>query len=229
MDKEILRIVIIATGLVVVLGMIAWSYLKGKKVEFERDLVDENAPLNFDELLTGSSGSPAQPDLDDFDIIPRGPVNSTSQADRYFESDELEEESPEHTTRLVTPSIIQFSLVAEADEGFNGIDLFKAFENVGLEYGSMKIFERIDTNRLVDFGVACMVEPGTFPDTDLENFYCPGVVFFMQPGELENAQAVFDDFVETMKLLAAELDGVIWDHQKQPLTEEAVQLIYQSL
>jgi cell division protein ZipA len=229
MDKEILRIVIIATGLVVVLGMIAWSYLKGKKVEFERDLVDENAPLNFDELLTGSSGSPAQPDLDDFDIIPRGPVSSTSQADRYFESDELDEESPEHTTRLVTPSIIQFSLVAEADEGFNGIDLFKAFENVGLEYGSMKIFERIDTNRLVDFGVACMVEPGTFPDTDLENFYCPGVVFFMQPGELENAQAVFDDFVETMKLLAAELDGVIWDHQKQPLTEEAVQLIYQSL
>ena len=62
---------------------------------------------------------------------------------------------------------------------------------VGLEYGSLKIFERLDANRLVDFGVACIVEPGTFPDKDLENFYCPGIVFFMQPEALDDAPGRF--------------------------------------
>jgi cell division protein ZipA len=229
MDKEILRIVIIATGLVVIMGMIVWSYLKGKKSERDMNFYDGNIAPEFDELSTANSSAHAVADIDDFDIIPLGPVKSY-KSDRYFEDndDEADDEVVE-TRRFETPTIIQFSLVANADEGFNGTDLVAAFEKVGLEYGSLKIFERLDANRMVDFGVACMVEPGTFPATGLEDFYCPGIVFFMQPGELENAQAVFDDFVETIRLLAAELDGAIWDHQRQPLTDETVQLIRQSL
>lgn len=230
MDKEILRIVIIATGLVVVMGMIVWSYLKGKKSEQERDFYNGNIPPNFDELLTANPASQTVADIDDFDIIPLGPAKSYDKSDRYFEdNDEDADDEIVQSQRFVTPAIIQFSLVANADDGFNGADLSAAFEKVGLEYGSMKIFERLDVNRLVDFGVACMVEPGTFPATDLEDFYCPGIVFFMQPGELENAQAVFDDFIETIRLLAAELDGAIWDHQRQALSDATVQTIRQSL
>ncbi|MGZ5027296.1 MAG: cell division protein ZipA C-terminal FtsZ-binding domain-containing protein, partial [Methylobacter sp.] len=84
-------------------------------------------------------------------------------------------------------------------------------------------------NRLVDFGVACIVEPGTFPEKDLDTFYCPGIVFFMQPEALDDPQAVFDDYIETINLLAAKLDGVILDHRRQPLTEATVQAIRQSL
>jgi cell division protein ZipA len=230
MDKEILRIVIIATGLVVTMGMIFWSYLKGKKAERERNFYDDNAHL-IGESLTNNPAAQSVVDIDDFDIIPLGAAKSFDKSDNYFESDDFDDDDVDvnHAPRLVSPSLIQFSLVANADDGFNGTELFNAFEKVGLEYGSMKIFERVDANRLVDFGVACMVEPGTFPETNLETFYCPGLVFFMQPGELENAQAVFDDFVETIKLLASDLDGVIWDHQRQPLTDETVQLIRQSL
>lgn len=233
MDKEILRIVIIATGLVVTLGMIVWSYLKGKKSERERDLFDDNTQLNFDESLTSHGSLQTKVvDIDDFDIIPLGAVKSFDKSDNYFETDDLDDDEANddhHAPRLVTPSLIQFSLVANADEGFNGVNLVSALKSAGLEYGSLKIFERVDANRLVDFGVACMVDPGTFPSTDLEDFYCPGIVFFMQPGELENAQAVFDDFVETIIVLASELDGVISDHQRKPLTEATVQAIRQSL
>lgn len=228
MDKEILRIVIIATGLVVIMGMIFWSYLKGKKSERERSFYDDDTQPNFMDSLTSQPGT--HTDIDDFDIIPLGAVKAFDKSDKYFEADDFDDdEVVDHSPRLITPSLIQFSLVANADEGFNGTDLIKAFQTVKLEYGSMKIFERVDANRLVDFGVACMVEPGTFPDTNLEDFYCPGIVFFMQPGELENAQAVFDDFVETIKWLASDLDGVIWDHQRQPLTDATVQAIRQSL
>ena len=100
---------------------------------------------------------------------------------------------------------------------------------MGLEYGNLKIYERLDANRLVDFGVACMVEPGTFPDSDLDTFNCPGLVFFMQPGALDDAQAVFDDYIETIQLLAIELDGIILDHHREPLTDATIQSLRQSL
>ncbi|MDD1612878.1 MAG: cell division protein ZipA C-terminal FtsZ-binding domain-containing protein, partial [Methylococcaceae bacterium] len=124
---------------------------------------------------------------------------------------------------------IQFSLVSNQDEGFNGLDLAHAFEIVGLEYGNLNIYERLDSNRMVDFGVASMVPPGTFPEQDLETYYCPGIVFFMQPGELEDAVSVFDDFVQTVVFMATELDGTVLDHEHKPLSETTVELIRRSL
>jgi cell division protein ZipA len=211
------------------MSMIFWSYLKGKKLERERDFYDDNAQLIHDSL-SNSSSAESIAGIDDFDIIPISTAQPFDKSDNYFDEDDIDEDGEDtHTPRLITPSLIQFSLIANADEGFNGVDLVNAFETAGLEYGSMKIYERVDANRLVDFGCACMVEPGTFPETELDEFYCPGLVFFMQPGELENAQAVFDDFVETIILLASVLDGVVWDHQRKLLTEATVQAIRQSL
>ncbi|MGZ8223029.1 MAG: cell division protein ZipA C-terminal FtsZ-binding domain-containing protein [Methylobacter sp.] len=46
---------------------------------------------------------------------------------------------------------------------------------------------------------------------------------------MDDAPAVFDDYVETINTLAAKLDGVILDHRRQPLTEATVQAIRQSL
>ncbi|CAA9891362.1 Cell division protein ZipA [Candidatus Methylobacter favarea] len=231
MDKEILRIVIIATGLVVIIGMLLWAYLKNKKSRRDLDFFSDNDTVShIDESLK------VHTDNDDFDIVPLGSAKHSSGGDkskRYYghhddyEAPEAEEIEP--PPRFVAPAIIQFSLVAKAEQGFKGTDLVNAFELVGLEYGNLKIFERVDANRLVDFGVACMVAPGTFPDKNLESFYCPGLVFFMQPGELDNAQAVFDDYIETIQLLATQLGGVVRDHQSQPLTDATIQLIRQSL
>lgn len=228
MDKEILRIVIIATGMLVVIGMLVVAYIKDKKAQEEMDFYDDDA----DEAL-------AIDDKDDFDIAPLGAATSTRQAhdksDRYYDEDDdtneyyEQDDDVEPPPRAAAPAIIQFSIITKADEDFNGADLVEAFEMVGLEYGSLKIFERLDENRLVDFGVACIVEPGTFPDKDLDKFYCPGIVFFMQPEALDDAPAVFDDYIETINLLAAKLDGVILDHRRQPLTEATVLAIRQSL
>ncbi|MGR9037665.1 MAG: cell division protein ZipA C-terminal FtsZ-binding domain-containing protein, partial [Gammaproteobacteria bacterium] len=143
------------------------------------------------------------------------------------EAFDLDDEEP--PPRFSVPDIIQFSVVAKTEEGFNGVDLANAFRLAGLEFGTLKIYERLDPNRLVDFGVASMVSPGTFPEDNLESFYCPGIVFFMQPSQLEDASAVFEDYVETIQLVAAELEGEIRDHQRQPLTDATVQLIRQSL
>jgi cell division protein ZipA len=223
MDKELLRIVIIATGLLIIMGMLAWSYIKNKKSQEEMDFYDEqkfrshrNNPLPIaDEKMDSVPVDEAAVDHHYYD-----------QEDAIYEPEEDEIEPP---PREAVPAIIQFSLIAKADEGFNGIDLVNAFGIVGLEYGNLKIYERLDANRLVDYGVACMVEPGTFPDSNVESFFCPGLVFFMQPAALDDAQAIFDDYIETIQLLAIELDGLILDHHRQPLTDATIQSLRQSL
>ncbi|MGZ8180831.1 MAG: cell division protein ZipA C-terminal FtsZ-binding domain-containing protein [Methylobacter sp.] len=232
MDKEILRIVIIATGMVVVIGMLVWAYIKDKKAQENMELYDDDEIDYADESLEIDS---------DFDITPLGAAKSNGgihahdKSDRYYDEDDEDDnyyeqdDDVEPPPRAAAPAIIQFSIITKADEDFNGADLVEAFKMVGLEYGSLKIFERLDANRLVDFGVACIVEPGTFPDKDLDQFYCPGIVFFMQPEALDDAPAVFDDYIETINLLAAKLDGVVLDHRRQPLTEATIQAIRQSL
>lgn len=150
--------------------------------------------------------------------------------DAKSKSSELQEEAEEPIQpRFIAPEIIQFRVLAKTPEGFNGLDMLKAFRIAQLEYGNLKIFERYDDNRLVDFGVLCMVDPGTFPDHDVDQFYCPGLVFFMQPALVDDAVRVFDDFLEAINIVAVELDGTLLDHEKKPLTNATIKMIRQSL
>lgn len=230
MDKEVLRIVIIATGLLVILVMLLWSFIKNRR----------QTPR--DEDVSGKPNTGYQSPLfdgdDDYEVIPLGSKSSSSYddvkqgpvapVDFAYDEDSQDFDEPLEP-RFSAPAIIQFSLIANADEGFNGADLDHAFNVAGLEYGSLKIYERLDPNRLVDFGVACMVEPGIFPEQGMEHFYTPGLVFFMQPEALDDAQSVFDDYVQTIQYLAKELDGEILDHERKPLTQATVQKLRQSL
>lgn len=218
MDKELLRLVIVVLGGAVILSMVMWSLFKNKNSRRKIDFYDKRNPLeNIDPSLLLNT------DNDDFDIVPIG-----SAVEREIASDPItiaseKEYQAKQLKQTELPDVIQFSVVAVADEGFNGKDLQQAFKQVGLEYGSMQIFERLDENRRVDFAVASMVEPGTFPETGLETFNSPGIVFFIQPGELENPLAIFDEFIQTIDLLATELNGIKWDHNRQPLSEETIQ------
>ncbi|MDD2723518.1 MAG: cell division protein ZipA C-terminal FtsZ-binding domain-containing protein [Methylovulum sp.] len=278
MDKELLRVVIIASGLIIIVGMLAWHFFKNKK-SFQGTMffgnLDIKGKIN-DALVVHT-------DNDDFDIVPKDrkklidtdellekiklktkpkPKSKRLQPEQEQVSDpapgqepepdqtgqmfddfddefdfadseyfvpgkELEEEALEQ--RFIAPEIIQFSVLAKSAEGFNGLDLLKAFRIAQMEYGSLRIFERLDANRLVDFGVACLVASGTFPDHDLDEFYCPGLVFFMQPAVLDDPVKVFDDFLEAINIVAVELDGNLLDHERKPLTNSTIQLIRQSL
>ncbi|KJV07788.1 cell division protein ZipA C-terminal FtsZ-binding domain-containing protein [Methylocucumis oryzae] len=244
MDKELLRVVIIATGLFVILIMLAWHYFKNRKSPEESDfLFEQNFVDDIDESLIVHNEN------DDFDIVPIKPkstaaVEPEQEHDELFFADEaftdsfhyepadIEQEEAEHeepTPRFVAPEIIQFSIVAKHEHGFNGADLINAFRIAHLHYGAMQIFERLNAQNQMLYGVACMVEPGTFPNTDLEDFYCPGIVFFMQPGLLDEPLSVFDDLLEAIHIVATQLDGDILDHARKPLNNHTIQLIRQSL
>lgn len=234
MDKELLRVVIILIGMLVMIGMVLWHFFKSLRERREADYFEDNAyDVGGEELDVEEEDEFDAFPLDvvvdgdallDDEAIKPTPKDPVSQALRRDPA------KPASTaSRYELPALIEFSIVARSDLGFNGEELFEAFERVGLKYGSVKVFERIDQNRMVDFAVASMVDPGTFPDTDLEDFYCPGIVFFMQPREVDKPMAVFDDFIETIDILAEELDGVVWDNQRQPLTAETIAQFRQML
>lgn len=224
MDKELLRIVIIAIGVTVIVIMVLWNVYKNQRPRREIDFYDKGNPLdNIDESLIIKTGN----DDFDIDVVPLGSAIDEERvpdpvSEPKKQKKQQQQQQQEQINSIELPKIIQFSIVAVADKGFNGNDLVESFKRVGLEYGSMKIFERVDDQRRVDYAVASMVEPGTFPDTDLESFVSPGIVFFLQPGELDKPLAVFDDFIQTINLLATTLDGVKWDHNRQPLSEETI-------
>ncbi len=68
-----------------------------------------------------------------------------------------------------------------------------------------------------------MIEPGTFPDADFELYDFPGLVFFLQPNEVDKPLSVFNELIETMGRIENQLKGVILDHNRQPLTEKTLQ------
>ena len=207
MDKELLRWVIVLFGVLVMIIMILWHFIKTLRNRPDISELQEDEFEDEDEI----EAFDIEEDEDEFSVIPHDLIDAPQ----------------EQLTEL--PALIEFSVVAREDEGFNGLDLLDAFERAGLIYGSVKVFERIDEQRLVDFAVASMLEPGTFPEADMEDYFCPGIVFFMQPRELDDPAKVFEDFIDTIDQLADELDGVVWDNQRQPLSDETVEKFRQCL
>ncbi len=218
MDKEILRIIIISTGLLIIMGILLWSYLKNTKTRQNMGFYDDELPKK----------PPRREPLaeEDEEIITASVASDLSNYDDEGEYD-YDYESP--PPRAVAPEIIQFSIISRSQHGFNGEDLVAALEAAGLTYGSNKIYEKLDANRLVDFGVACMTGSGTFPSSNLEHFHCPGIILFMQPSVLEDPVAVFDNYIDTIDMLTTDLDGMVWDNNKELLTIETVRAIRRSL
>ncbi|MCX7087252.1 MAG: cell division protein ZipA C-terminal FtsZ-binding domain-containing protein [Methylococcales bacterium] len=249
MDKELLRVVIIATGLIIIIGMLLWGYFRNQHgSEEEAFLKDQQAEdgeglfsgiaHTFKSLLARTKKSAYTRDAS-VKLNPKhkpsvdSGLRALSTAESALKStsaqDEADDSAEQDAFKQHLPRLIQLSIVAKTEHGFNGADLDNIFNSVGLEYGSVKVYERLDIHRGVDFSVASMVNPGTFPDTDLESFYTPGISFFMQPQTLADPSAVFDDLVLTIDLLATELDGIIWDADRNVLTDYTFNAIRASL
>lgn len=303
MDKDILRIVIISLGILIMLGMVMWSFFKNKKPQRNK-FYNKKDPLGkIDDSLIISTEN------DNFDVVPLGTVsdyelspdmdpifnNTTEYQEKEFKdyevealdtdigketsldidnnyspeivensslkikngfSPEMEEqfkserqdnianelgiddfedigfnqnELEEKESNFEVPSVIQIHVFALDYEGFKGKDLLDVFQESKLEYGSVKIFERLDEKRRVDFAVASMVEPGTFPETEMESFSCPGIVFFLQPAVLDNPLEIFDEFISTIDKIAKKLDGVKLDQHREPLSKETIRMIRKGL
>jgi cell division protein ZipA len=235
MDRDTVRIILAVLGGIAIAGVYVWGRYKDKLLDFLHRRGE------YDELAYDEEESPDEPDtsydpmqLDDREaerlILP--PIDDEDEVVPAPARTPAPRASREQTrtASLGAPFLIQLSVVAGADDYFNGEDLRDALVELDLIYGDMGIYHRYDREyREPLFSIASLVEPGTFPIDDMEHFECPGIVLFFQPPQVSDPLAVFDDLVNTCHELAVRLNGIEWDENRQPLTDEKIDQMRQRL
>ena len=242
MDRDTVRLLLIISALIVLAGIYLWGRfsrplldrLRGKPdldLPFDHDTgdaPDEDMVDLFEEeirVITPGSGGRREPQLSGLD---------------FDEPDALDlERLPEHNDAETAPEpaaspnpgdsaggapfLIQISVVAGPGRFFHGPDLKQALLDVDLLFGDMGIFHRYNrelTQTL--FSVASLVEPGTFPIDDMDDFECPGIVLFFQTARVSDPLDIYDDLVNTSRELAQRLHGIQWDETRQPLSASKI-------
>ena len=231
LDSQTLRWMLGVVGAIIIAAVYIWGRYKNKVLDFV------NQRGEFDELGLGDDRPRKQPQPKPQPIRTSGGIAAIPDAKPKASMDELDDneyfslddnaasalETAPRTAPLGAPFLIQISVVANDDEFFDGEELRDALADLRLIHGDMGIYHRYDRDlRNPLFSVASLVEPGTFPVQDMANFYCPGVVLFFQPPQVDDPIAVFDDLVTTCHELALRLNGLEWDEKRQPLSYEKI-------
>ncbi len=103
-----------------------------------------------------------------------------------------------------------------------GPDLARGLQLLGFCFGDMSIYHRhleMNGQGEVLFSLVNMVKPGTFDPDTLSRFSTPGVSLFMQLPPSGRAVAQFDLMVRAADKLAGEVNGLLMDQERRPLTE----------
>jgi cell division protein ZipA len=100
------------------------------------------------------------------------------------------------------------------DRGFDGPDIVRSMNSVGLRFGDMGIFHHYGAGELRAevplFSVANIVEPGNFDLQKIDEFTTPGLALFLRlPGPLDGP-VTFELFLNTGQRLAEALAGDLY-------------------
>lgn len=198
------------------------------QIDFEQDelglpkqpVVAEEVPMSVAEELAA--------ELEEVTSTPPSPSSSGTVAASETESAEvpvlrnIAGLADENSNR---DKLVMLYLVADKDKTYQGPDLVEAMEETGLAYGARKLFDRVahtgetQSNGVVVYSIANIVEPGFFELEGIEHFSTPGLTIFMLlPGPLDGITA-YEDLIATAWQLMQKLGGSLLDGDRQPLTD----------
>jgi len=139
--------------------------------------------------------------------------------DAVVDSDHFQNADPS-----IPAMILQINVVAKADD-FEGPDILRVMQGVGMHPGDMNIFHRRDGSAgsgPVLFSMASMVEPGVFPLNAMEEFKTPGLTLFAQLPGPQDGLAMFSDMLFSAERIATELVGELQDETHSRLTKQTI-------
>ena len=117
------------------------------------------------------------------------------------------------------------NLMGRPGHELQGATLLSSLMALGFKFGEMDIFHRHeDANGKgeVLFSMINMVKPGTFNPYRMEQFATPGVSLFMQLPLRSNAAFAFEDMLQAADQLASDLDAMLTDMDRSPLSDETI-------
>ena len=129
----------------------------------------------------------------------------------------------------VERKIVVLNLVAR-DGTIAGDLIERTCKSVGLAPGDMSIYHCQDpSNGRTLFSMASMVEPGSFPLTDMAGFKTPGLCLFTQlPGARDGIE-IYDQMLSTAQRLSERLGADLLDEQHNHLTRQMQEHIRESI
>jgi cell division protein ZipA len=129
----------------------------------------------------------------------------------------------------VERKIVVLNLVAR-DGAIAGDLIERTCKSVGLVPGDMSIYhcQEPSSGRTL-FSMASMVEPGSFPLSDMAGFSTPGLCLFTQlPGARDGIE-IYDQMLSTAQHLAERLGANLLDEQHNQLTRQMQEHIRESI
>lgn len=243
---ENLRWILLAIGVVIILGIYLFSRLKTMQLSLPRRGRPKRAALHraaapaLDDIAIDTGGEPAADEFgalfpgDAPEAIDEPVITVSARPARPAREPQPEPEAPPaqpaRPAREARPEVSPnhvFSVFVLAPHGvpFRGPLLLGALTHAKLEHGDMQIYHRIevvDGREKTLFSVANIREPGTFDPAAMENFTTQGLALFMQVHPGIDAVWAFEAMVEAARSLAESLDGTVCDASRSVLTRQTI-------
>ncbi len=239
-----LRIVLVIVGALAIAALVIhglWTNQKNKRSQ-QKNAVSKSAP-------TKRNGDARDVDGFDADgvgkvrVVPRNgaPVRDAepviSSVPQFSAGDdELAEQEDIATAVVAEPElesqqepvkgnwkdVYVINISARDGSYIYGRDLKHALRILGFRFGEMDIYHRhleMDGEGDVLFSLINMIKPGTFEPSKMDRMMTPGVSLFMQLPAAGRGLAHFDLMLKAADKLASEVDGILLDASRQPLSE----------
>ncbi|MDP5290693.1 cell division protein ZipA [Oceanimonas sp. CHS3-5] len=171
------------------------------------------------------AAEPAQPE-------PKGQPEPASEPEIKAEAPAVAEPAPQPEPEPQAPlrevprtwqDVYVVNLMARPNQQIDGAALMRALTNNGFHFGDMDIFHHHQTpagQGSVLFSLINMVKPGTFNPEAMSDFTTPGVSIFMQLPRPGMAKNQFNLMVQTAENLAEELDALLFDVERSPVSPD---------
>lgn len=183
--------------------------------QFDEREIDDDAP--FDDGIVGEvrvlTGSQKEPSLDESALSGRGAPEPVL--------------AKKNVSLPAAPElVISLSVIADADNEFNGPILFQQIVAMNFKFSELGIFHRYESyegDANVQFSLANVIKPGTFNVNDISSFYTAGVCLFLTiPGPSKPDEA-FSYMLEAAQTLARTFKGTVLDGERKVLTKQRIE------
>jgi len=239
MDSDLLRLILLALGVILVVGIYLWD--RYKRIARRMPMAPRH-PRHAEPTLDGTdpNADPEPPEQSD-DVLPPGefvgePVvkhrwdaedpgrDSQMTMDLEFsaqgESDYLHQDP---TLADELPRLIVQVVVLARNGSIDGKRIRDALASVEMQFGAMNIYHRENQQGQVLFSLASVVEPGSFPADQAEAFETPGLILFTQLPGAQDGLSIYSDMLFTAERLAVLLDADLHDETRSALTRQVIE------
>ncbi|MBU0456195.1 MAG: cell division protein ZipA C-terminal FtsZ-binding domain-containing protein [Pseudomonadota bacterium] len=129
-------------------------------------------------------------------------------------------------------NLMTIGVFASEGKKFGGYELLQAIQANGFYYGDMQIFHHYGHDLTLSkklFSLASATEPGDFDLNNMGNFFCKGLILFMNIQEHSEPVSVFDKMIDTASQLSDDINGVLVLPDKKAFTKEHVDAIREQI